>query len=100
MKLPENCENMDEIRAEIDALDREIIRLLGARFGYVKAAAKFKTDAAGVRAPERFAAMLEARRAWALEENLSPDAVEKMYRDLVEYFIAEEAQHLQARSEK
>ena len=98
MKLPENCENMDEIRAEIDALDREIIRLLGARFSYVKAAAQFKTDAASVRAPKRFAAMLQARRAWAQEENLSPDAIEKLYRDLVEYFIAEETWHLQTRN--
>ena len=43
-----------------------------------------------MKAPERFNAMLGQRRLWAEEEGLSPDAIEKMYRDLVEYFINEE----------
>ena len=81
---------MIEIRSEIDALDREIIRLLGRRFAYVQAAAQFKSGEASVRAPERFEAMLQQRRAWAAEEGLSPDAIEKLYRDLVNHFIEEE----------
>ena len=34
--------------------------------------------------------MLEQRRQWAEEEGLAPDAIEKMYRDLVNYFVEEE----------
>jgi len=34
--------------------------------------------------------MLEQRRLWASSEGLSPDAIEKMYRDLVNHFIKEE----------
>ena len=44
-------------------------------------------------APERFAAMLQMRRQWADEEGLDPDVVEKLYRDLVKYFISEEMVH-------
>ena len=87
---PENCSGMDEIRIEIDKMDRDIIAILGKRFDYVKAAAKFKTSETSVRAPERFNAMLEQRRIWASSEGLSPDAIEKMYRDLVNHFINEE----------
>jgi len=87
---PENCTGMDEIRVEIDNMDRDIIAILGKRFDYVKAAAKFKTSETSVRAPERFNSMLEQRRAWAESEGLSPDAIEKMYRDLVNHFINEE----------
>jgi len=95
MKMPEECANMEDIRGEIDALDKEVIALLGRRFGYVQAASKFKTSQADVRAPQRFEAMLEQRRIWAQDAGLSPDAIEKMYRDLVNYFIAEEMQSFQ-----
>ena len=87
---PENCTGMEDIRAEIDKMDRDIIAILGKRFEYVKSAAKFKTSETSVRAPERFKSMLEQRRTWASSEGLSPDAIEKMYRDLVNHFIKEE----------
>ena len=95
-KEPEQCTGMVDIRAEIDRLDEAVITLLGKRFRYVRAAAPFKTDAAAVRAPERFAAMLAQRRDWAEQQGLSPDVIEQLYRDLVAYFIAEEMRHWQA----
>jgi len=79
---PEACSNMQQIRSEIDAMDRDIIAILGKRFKYVQAAAKFKTSETSVRAPERFKAMLTQRREWAELEGLSADAIEKMYRVL------------------
>lgn len=90
---PAECEGMEDIRREIDALDHAVIKLLGKRFQYVLAASKFKTSATSVRAPERFKAMLAIRREWAEAEGLSPDAIEKMYSDLVNHFIAEEMKH-------
>jgi isochorismate pyruvate lyase len=92
-KQPEDCQNMADIRTEIDALDRQIVHLIGQRYGYVKAAAKFKTSETAVRAPERFRAMLVERRVWAEEEGLNPDAIEKLYTDLVQHFISEEMKH-------
>ena len=90
MKKPDRCENITDIRKEIDRLDRQVIAIIGQRFGYVKAAAKFKTSETSVKAPERFQAMLQQRRVWAEEEGLNPDVIEKIYRDLVTYFIEEE----------
>lgn len=90
MKTPSECENMLDIRGEIDVLDQAIIKLIGMRFQYVKAAAKFKTSETDVKAPERFKSMLLKRREWAEIEGLNPDAIEKMYSDLVNHFIAEE----------
>ena len=95
---PENCSGMEDIRVEIDNMDRFIIAILSKRFEYVKAASKFKTSETSVRAPERFKAMLEQRRVWASSEGLSPDAIEKMYRDLVNYFINEEMSKWQSES--
>ena len=87
---PEDCSSIQDIRIEIDRLDRQIIALIGTRFEYVKAAAKYKTSETSVKAPERFKSMLEQRRIWAEEENLSPDVIENIYQDLVNYFIKEE----------
>lgn len=98
MKKPDDCKNMAEIRAEIDRLDRQVIALLGQRYAYVKAAARFKKSQTDVKAPERFQAMLEQRRIWAQEENLNPDAIEKMYRDLVNHFIEEEMKRWQSQN--
>jgi isochorismate pyruvate lyase len=95
---PEVCSGMDEIRAEIDRIDRAVVALLGKRFKYVLAASRFKTSQASVRAPERFKAMLLKRREWAADEGLNPDAIERLYSDLVNHFIDEEMRHWEARS--
>ena len=87
---PESCKNIDEIRSAIDAIDLEVIQLIGKRFKYVKAASKFKVNEEAVKAPERFKNMLLQRRNWASIEGLNPDVIEKVYRDLVNYFISEE----------
>lgn len=87
---PNECTDMESIRGEIDLLDRAVIKILGTRFKYVLAATKFKTSETSVRAPERFTAMLAKRREWAASEGLNPDAVEKLYTDLVNHFIEEE----------
>ncbi len=90
MKSPDECESLQDIRAEIDRLDQEVIAAFGQRFAFVKAAAKFKTSEAGVKASDRFAAMLQQRREWAEAEGLNPDVIERLYRDLVTHFIEEE----------
>ncbi|MGY3211980.1 isochorismate lyase [Mucilaginibacter sp. HD30] len=90
MKKPEECENMLEIRTAIDNIDQEIIALIGKRYQYVKSAAKFKTSETSVKAPERFAALLIQRRAWAAKQGLSEDMIAKLYTDMVNYFIQEE----------
>jgi len=90
MKTPEQCENIAEIRAEIDRIDRNIVAALGERLKYVRAASQFKTSEASVRAVERVRSLLEQRRAWAEDEGIDPEVVEKMYRDLLSFFIESE----------
>ena len=96
MKQPHECASLADVRAEIDRIDHELIQLLGRRLGYVRAAAAFKPSAASVPAPERQAAMLVQRRAWAAESGLRPEMIEQLFTMLVAYFIAEEQRHWQA----
>lgn len=87
---PEACTTIEEVRHGIDELDRAIIAALGKRFQYVKAVTRFKKNAEEVRAPERYQAVLNSRRAWAEEVGLNPDVIEEMYRHLIAHFIDEE----------
>ena len=87
---PAECKNLDEIRAGMDAIDREIVGLIAQRVAYVRAAATFKTSSANVAAPERVAAVLKTRREWAEAAGLSGEVIEGLYRDLVAYSVSEE----------
>ncbi|WP_316820254.1 isochorismate lyase [Pedobacter gandavensis] len=97
-KQPEECQNMIDIRQEIDHIDQQIIGLIGRRYQYVKSAAQFKTSESSVKAPERFASMLLERRKWAEQQDLDPNVIEKIYTDLVHYFINEELNHWKERT--
>ena len=95
MKIPQDRQSIEDIREAIDTLDRDIINKFSQRFAYVKAAAKFKKNSEDVRAKERFESMLKQRRDWAKAQRLNPDIIEKIYRDLVTYFINEELHYWQ-----
>lgn len=91
MKQPDKCETIEEIRTAIDKIDSEIIQLLGHRYGFVKEIIRFKEPTEeSIVAKERFNAVLSSRRKMAEEVGLNPDIIEKIYRDLLNHFIAEE----------
>ncbi len=89
--LPHECTNITEVREGIDNIDRDIIKLLSDRFGYVREVVKYKEQtSAGIEATDRRAAVISSRRKWAEEAGLNPDVIEKVYNTLIEYFIVEE----------
>ena len=91
MKRPEKCENIKEIREAIDNIDKEIIRLIGRRFVYVKEIVKFKNkDRDSIVAKERYNEVIENRRKLAVENGLNPDLIENIYKDLIDHFIDKE----------
>lgn len=90
MKKPAECTSIEEVRAEIDRLDRQIIQALGERFQYVKTIVRFKQSEAEIEAPERRETVLRQRRQWAEEVGFPPDAVEEMYHNLITHFVRAE----------
>ena len=90
MKKPQDCATINEIREGIDAIDKQIIDLLGARFQYVKEIVKFKSNKEEVEAKKRYNEVLSVRRQWASEQNLNPDVIETIYKTLIQYFIEEQ----------
>ena len=90
MKRPSECGTLDEIRREIDALDRQAIVVLGQRLEYVQAASAFKLNAQSIPAQDRVAAMLPERYRWARQAGLDPDFIQGIFRELIAYFIHEQ----------
>lgn len=91
MRKPEDCQNIEEVRFEIDIIDEEIISLISKRFGFVKEVVKYKTPTKdSIIAQERYDAVLVKRREMAIEKGLNPDVIEQMYKLMMNYFIGEE----------
>ena len=89
--------SLQEARDHIDAIDTEIIRLLGNRAGYVRQVANFKKRPEDVPAPARYAEVMRRRREWAQAAGLNPDVIEGMYKLLVDNFIEEELELIRQR---
>lgn len=87
MKTPEQCKGMEEIRAEVNAIDRDILRLLGRRLAYVRGAVRFKPDEKSITNPDHWERFFAQRRAWGEEEGYDPAVVEALYRRLYDYTI-------------
>lgn len=82
-----DVEQLAEIRAGIDRLDREIVDALGRREALVRQAGRLKTDTDAVRAPDRVAQVIGTVRSLAAESGADPDVVEATYRAMIGAFI-------------
>ena len=93
----ERCTTMTEVRAGVDALDRELVALLRQRFDYMEAAARIKPARSAVRDEPRKAQGIAQARAEAERLGLPAEAVAAMWETLVEASIAYEMTAFDAR---
>ena len=94
MEHTENCQSIDEVRAHIDQIDRQLVALLAARGAYVKQAARFKKTTDDVKAPQRVEQVIAKVTALAAELGANPTVTEQTYRAMISGFIeAELAEH-------
>ena len=89
-KLPDDCTDMREVRIGVDSTDRELMELLARRFGYMRAAARIKTDRNVVRDEPRKAEVIANARMDAENRDLPAGEIAKIWDDLVEASIAYE----------
>lgn len=89
-KPPEQCQTMTDVREGVDALDRELVRLLVIRQGYMDAAARIKPTRDAVYDAERIEDVVSKVLSEAKQHGLSPDIAEPVWRKLIERCIAHE----------
>lgn len=90
VKDPQDCQDMADVRAGVDDIDRQIVTLLGRRFGYMDAAARIKRDRSTVRDESRKAEVINKVRRAAEDASIDQDLVAKLYDQLIESSIAYE----------
>jgi len=96
-KSPSECKSKEEIRTQIDSIDKEIISLFGLRFQYVSEIVKYKTDIESVVAQDRKDHVIKQRGEWAKTHGLDKDTFEQIYRFLVDHNIGKEIEILEKR---
>ena len=89
-KSPEDCTTMVDVREGVDALDRELVRLLVVRQAYMKAAARIKPNREAVYDEERIEDVVSKVLIEAKTLGLSADIAEPVWRKLIERCIAHE----------
>lgn len=87
---PEDCQTMIDVRKGVDALDRELVRLLVVRQGYMHAAARIKQTRDAVYDADRIEDVVAKVLVTAKEQGLSADIAEPVWRKLIERCIAHE----------
>jgi len=93
IKAPD-CENMDQVRAEIDRLDTALVELLGERFTYVDRAWQLKDNPEEATVPWRIQQVIDRVRAKADAEGVPPDLCEALWRQMIGWFIQYEEEKL------
>src|SRR5262245_11382725 len=99
-RLPAQCRDMTEVRAEIDRIDKALVETIAERFGYVERAWQLKLEAGQeANVPWRNQQVFDKVRARAAETGLPPDLIEALWRQMVGWFIQHEEEKLRDRLE-
>ncbi len=78
---------LQEVRGEIDRVDRQLVHGIAEREIWVRAAGKLKAMAPAIQDPDRVEQVLTGVRAIAGELGADPDVVERTYRSMIAAFI-------------
>jgi isochorismate pyruvate lyase len=91
MKRPADCTTMADIRAEIDRVDEELVRLFADRAAYIDRAGEIKAKLGlPARIMPRVEEVVANVRRHAAAHGLPPELVEKLWRRLIDWSIARE----------
>lgn len=99
----QNCNNIEEVRTNINNIDEEIVKLIAQRGHFVKQAAKFKKDTADVKAPKRVEEVISKVKNLAKTVGANEEVVENVYRTMIDSFInaeMNEFEHLKNKGDK
>lgn len=92
---------MHDLRARIDALDARLVRLLAERSALIDEAARIKLrEGLPARIEARVEEVAAHARRQALLAGLDPDLAERLWRLMMEHFIAQEDRFLAAAREQ
>ena len=84
------CNTLEEVRAEVDKLDGEIVSLIAKRNAYIHQAVKFKQSVEEVKATDRVEQVIRHVRNKAIELDMSANMIEELYTNLIDSMVESE----------
>jgi isochorismate pyruvate lyase len=97
MRKPADCQTKQQIRDEIDRLDRQLIALLAERFGYVRRMAEIKQEPTEAHSQPRIDDVLDKVAAQAEAAGLDRGLIHEMWRSLIDWNVDYERRTIAAR---
>lgn len=98
---PCNCSSKEEIRAQIDRIDFELIKLFSLRYDFVKEIVKYKEkNVTDIVAEDRKTLVIKQRSEWAEEMGLDKKTFAEIFRILLESNINKEMEIAQISNNK
>lgn len=94
MKPAPDCTTMDEVRAEIDRVDRALVDLLAERWSFVDRAWFFKRSPDEASVPWRNRDVIDKVKARANEAGMPPEMAEALWRLIIGWGIQYEEERL------
>lgn len=88
--------SLDDVRYNIDLIDKVIIQLISERSFFVNQASFFKENEQEVEAPQRMEEIIDKVRHVAVSKSLNPNIAETVYRAMIGAFIEQEKNSLKA----
>jgi chorismate mutase len=87
-KQANECNSLDEVRIEIDRIDKAVITLLAERLLYVKEVVKYRDpQSPQVADKDRYLKVIKERGQWGENLGLNPQVIEQVYTMLLNYYI-------------
>lgn len=86
-KAPENCVTKEDVRAELDRIDQELLKLFAERHRYVTRVAEIKTDPHEAHDPTRIASVIAKQRKRAEELGLDEDQAALIWQTLIDWNV-------------
>ncbi len=96
---PAECRTKEDIRREIDLIDRRLVDLLGSRFGYIRRMAEMKTDPDEARINTRVSDVLDKVTELAGTAGLDAGLARDLWTRLMDWNIEWERQAIAKRLE-
>jgi isochorismate pyruvate lyase len=95
---PAECRTREDIRREIDRVDRALVDLLVERFGYIQRMAEIKQDPSEARIDARVSDVLTKVVSLAADRGLDVDLARDLWTRLMDWNIEWERQAIAART--
>jgi len=94
-KEADECENLGEIRYEIDTIDHLIVKLMSRRIDYALATLRFKSEGKPIPDNQRIIQALQQRKSWAQQYHLDQDFIEQLFKQMIDWYMKQQIQFYQ-----